>query len=285
MSLNLNYDAEKKVDFEVYKGKNVGRMPDLVKDGRVPMSSRAVMKRRLEVLNHKTETPQKAKANEEIKDSWFNMYVDTGDGVFYHPDGPVKMVLDAPIMRELTPESHLIDGALRLGANKDESVARYEALDGQEFKRDDLDTLSTLLTPTQAKKHPVWKVLAGGDQDLLNEYVDAIFKVYGISQGMAVCVDNPEEVAHGRLWCLGSSNNRSNAGGINDLDDGGGRLVGVCAGGALEDLPRSGDASENKVIVPSLEQVLGVLKSNDSCLSKNAREQLEKDYRTLYRRE
>jgi len=275
--MNLNYDTERRISFEIYEGRNVDRMPDLVKNGRVPMSSRAVMTRRLEVLNHKAETPQEKKANEEVKDSWFNMYVDTGDGVFYHPDGSVKMVLDAPIMRELTPESPLIAEALRLGANKDESIARYEALDGQEFKRDDLGTLGTLLTPAQAKKHPVWKVLAGGDQDLLNEYVDAVFKVYGISQGMTVYVDSSREVAYGRLWCLGF-NYYSCAGGYGSLDGNDGRLVGVSAGGALE-VPRSGDASENKVVVPSLEQVLALGKER---IAPALWKDFEQDARSLY---
>ena len=254
MSLKLNYDAERKVTFEVYEGRNVDRMPDLVKDGRIPMSSRAIMRRRLDVLNRKAETPQEEKANEKMKDSWLNNYVDTGDAVFYHPDGGVKIVLDAPIMRELTSESPLIAGTLKLGEIKDESVARYEALDVPELQRKDLGTLRKSLTLAQAKNHPTWKILADGDQGLLNDYMTAIFNFYNISEGAAVYFDDARKVAHGRLWCLGYNYYDSNAFGNDNLDDGDGRLVGVAPEAHVGNVPQSGAHENSKPVEVTLEQ-------------------------------
>ena len=60
------------------------------------------------------------------------------------------------------------------------------------------------------------------------------------------------------------------------------RFVG---GGAKHESPLRGDAPENKIVVPRLEQVLAVLKSRKRIINEEAGEQLEKDYRALYQQQ
>lgn len=227
MSLNLNYYAEKQVKFKVYRGENIAQMAELVNDGRVPMSSRAVMRRRLEVLSRKAKTSQEERANAEVRDYWMYNYVDTGDDVFYHPEGGLKIVLDDPIMRELKADSPLIVGGLRLGKTRAESIARYNAIDSPELRRENLGILGRVLTLAQAKEHPVWKILSSENQSLLNDYMDALFEFHKISEGAGVYLDSPREVAHGRLWGFGSEYNNSSATGNIIINSKYGRLVGV----------------------------------------------------------
>ena len=164
-----------------------------------------------------------------LKSAWWNNYFNTGDAVVYHPDGKVKIILDASIMRGVNSESPLFMGRLELGTDRNESVACYDALDGQEFSRKKLGKVSKRLNIYQVKKHPVWKALAGGDQSLLQEYVDVAFKIYKINSRMGVYFSDSDngdkrKIAFGNLWFL---NDNSYAIGCYGFNHNYGRLVGV----------------------------------------------------------
>ncbi len=207
--------------FKEFCGRNNEQMPRLVAEGWTPLSVAELMQRRLEVL---------ADYSDDVKSAWWDNYFDTGDGVFYHPDGNIKIVLGAQPIRNMTVDTPLSYGALVLNEDRDESISAYEALDGAEFSRSQLEGfIGKFLTKDEAKNHPVWEVLAGGDRALLNAYVDAAFaeieKRFGNEQIMDVHIAPPLDVAAGRLWLVGTF--RSAAMGLNDIGYSDGRLIGV----------------------------------------------------------
>ncbi|MDP2907584.1 MAG: hypothetical protein Q8O03_06590, partial [Nanoarchaeota archaeon] len=214
-SLKLNESTEK---FKEFYGRNIDQMPKLLGEGRTPLSTAGLMKRRLEVLT----------ASEDVKDAWWINYFDTGDAVIYHPDGRFKVVLNAEPMKELNPKSKLNSGALAL------PEGMYDKLNGESFTREEIGRYGIaekLLTKEEAKKNPIWKALAGGDQALLDSYDDVAFKKakeqYGYDKNMKIWLSQPQEVALGRLWCVFRLGSDSFAGGNNYLDANFGRLVGV----------------------------------------------------------
>jgi hypothetical protein len=218
MSLRLNQAQEA---FKEFYGRNVQRMPELMAEGRVPLSVNGLMQRRLDVRN----------ADEDIKTSWMDHYFDTGDAVVYHPDGRGKIVLDSQYLREMTPGTQRSGGALIL------TPEQYDAMDGEEFKKGKLGEIGAWMSKKDVKDHPVWKALAR-DQVLLDDYTDLIFaegkERFGIGwkstydNAMGVYTtstngDTPEM----RVWCVDGLDGGSDVSGRRDLDLGGGRLVGV----------------------------------------------------------
>lgn len=214
-SLKLNEPVEK---FKEFYGRNIDQMPELIKEGKTPLSTAGLMKRRLEVLT----------ASEDVKGAWWGNYFDTGDAVFYHPDGRFKVVLNAEPMKELNPESKLKNGALVL------PEGLYDKLDGEEFTRKEVERYGLaekLLTKDEAKNNPILKVLAEEDQELLNSYVNAVFtkakKRYGYGKNMKIWLSPPQEEITGRLWCVDSLHGTFHVYGNNSLVSYFGRLVGV----------------------------------------------------------
>ena len=195
-------------------------MAKLIEEERVPLSVAGLMQARLDALNG---------SSEDLKNSWWNNYFDTGDGVLYHPDGNMKVVLGGQVFRDMTGDSSLYDGALVLGADKSSSIDTYDSIVGNgvtELKRSNLDGLvNQRLSKEAVKSHPVWNALA--PNDLLNDYVDAVFDFTGSENNMGIWISSPKEKALGRLWCIGNHNRYSDADNNYDLDDNSGRLVGV----------------------------------------------------------
>lgn len=208
--------------FNEFYGRNIEQMPKLVEEGRIPLSVANLMQQRLENLS----------SSEALKTSWWNNYFDTGDGIFYHPNGDFKVVLGAQPIRDMNSDSKLSSGALVLNEDKEESIEIYKSLDGVEFKRNDLDNLfGKILSKSAVKSHPVWNALVP-DKALFNEYVDAVFSEgknqFGYDNMMGVWISSPQDKAVGRLWCVYDLNYGSIANGDSGIHgDFGGRLVGV----------------------------------------------------------
>ena len=212
MALKLNTSREA---YKEFYGRNTEQMPKLVADGRVPMNVAQLMQRRLDVRN----------SDAKVKSSYMDNYFDTGDGVVYHPDGRVKIVLDSQHLRDMTPESPRNGGALVLTAEN------YDALQGEEFKKGKLGKTGDWLSRADVKSHPVWKVLAR-DQVLLNDYTDYIFtegkERFGNDTAMGIFSGSANgETPEMRAWYVGRLGGRSSAGGRIGLGDGGGRLLGI----------------------------------------------------------
>lgn len=200
---------------EVYGGRNVEQMPKLIADGRMPASVSQVMQRRLDLRNDETG----------VKDFYMDNNFDTGDGVVYHPDGRVKIVLDSQHLRDMTLESPRNGGALVLTAEN------YDSLQGEEFKKGKLGKTEDWLSKADVKAHPVWKVLARG-QVLLNDYTDYIFaegkKRFGYDTAMGIFLGSANgETPEMRVWYVYGLGGRSYAFGKSDLEFGSGRLLGI----------------------------------------------------------
>ena len=214
MALKLN-QSEKYVVYPAEgTAPNTEQMPLLIADSRVPLNMSEAMDARLDFIGTDTQ------------DSWYGNYFDLGDALFYNPNGNVKVILDAQVLRELNPKSRLDNGALVL------EDSMYESFEGVEFTRDDLQKAITgkALTRKQAKSHPVWQTLAR-NQARLDKYVDATFDLakekFSYDQNMGLYISNIPKKDNARLWCLSWLNDRSSAYAWYGLDYSSGRLVGV----------------------------------------------------------
>jgi hypothetical protein len=190
-------------------------MPELIADGRIPLSVAGLMQRRLDVRN----------ASDDVRASWMDNYFDAGDTVVYHPDGRVKIVLDSQTLREMNSDSKRNGGALIL------TPEQYDAMSGEEFKKGKLGKIGDPLSNKDVKAHPVWKVLAR-DQALLDDYADFIFaegkQRFGYEIAMGVYPSSAQgNTPEMRAWFVDWLEGRSDVSGRGDLGKGVGRLVGV----------------------------------------------------------
>ncbi|MBI2507514.1 hypothetical protein HYV89_01025 [Candidatus Woesearchaeota archaeon] len=205
--LQLNEPVQ---DYREFYGRITEQMPKLIADGRALLSVSGL--RRLEARN----------ASELVKDSWLYNYFDTGDAIAYHPDGMAKIVLDSQLLRELTPESKLINGALII------PNGMYEALEGLELSRGDLEKYASKnwLNQKEVISNPVWQALAR-DKDLLKEYAGLVFS-QGYDDAMGICRASPQDIPTMRSWCVGRLDGIIRSGAyFRDHLDLDGRLVGV----------------------------------------------------------
>jgi len=234
MTLKLNTSREA---YKEFYGRNTEQMPKLIAEGRVPMNVAQLMQRRLDVRNSDTK----------VKSSYMDNYFDTGDGVVYHPDGRVKIVLDSEDLRDMTPDILRNGGALILG----EDV--YKTLEGIEIiDINNVGKLGESLSKEQAKSHSVWIHLARGDKTLLKDYTDYIFSEYKERFAENKALDDLKlmgifpgsangETPEMRAWYVCGLEYRSNASGRLDLGNGSGRLLGI----APEALSASGKGASN----------------------------------------
>jgi len=196
--------------YKGFYGRIIDQIPELIAEGRVPMSTAGLMERR---LNSKLDT-------------WRNNNFDTGDGVAYNLNGSkLKIILDAQPLREITGDSKLSNGGLVL------PDGAYENLEGPEFTRKQLMSITERgLTPGEVRAHPVWQILAR-NKDLLEAYIDATFagmkESFGYENGMGVYLGDPWAPPILRKWTVNKLNNGSDITGWSVLDTGVGLLVGV----------------------------------------------------------
>ena len=212
-----NLPSEEIKRFEVYRGAIVKTMSKLIADGRVPMNVSQLMQRRLDLRND----------NPGVKAFYIGKSFDTGDAIVYHSDGRVKIVLDSQHLREMTPESQrsYFGRALFIGENV------YNTLEGEEFGFGELGKVNNPMSKKDVKAHPVWKVLAR-DQNLLNDYADYIFaegkKRFKYNIAMGVYLDSSASNDVNMMpWFLDRLEDGSVVGGMSDISDVCGHLVGI----------------------------------------------------------
>lgn len=227
--------SEPVIPYKEYHGKATEEMPRLIADGRIPISVAGVMLRRLEVLaDH---------FSEEVRRNWLGNIFDTGDGVAYHVDGRVKIVPNAPPLRNIDPfNCKLVGGVLVL----EDGV--YEQLEGLELSREEAEKYYTgrfvTTTKEEVKSDRVWRFLARGDDTLLNEYADLVFakifariKIGNIKDAMRIYITaNPEYVPTMRRIAIGDVNEGSRAYGT--IADPFAHFVGVAPGVSCK-IPRT----------------------------------------------
>ena len=238
MTLKLNDNVK---PFKEFEGSNYKQMPKLIAEGRIPLSFAGLMKRKLQVLN----------GSSEVRDAWYDNYVDTGDGIAYNRSGNVKIELDSPTMRELNPKSAIKSGALVI------SDYTFDNIQGEEFTSKDIAKykFNTSLSESEVVEHPFWNALARGDKALLKEYAHAVFKLakekHGYDNNMGVYLSSFKEVPNMRLWLSIGRDSGSGAFGNFNLGSLGGRLVGVA--------PEAQSALERtSIIVPSLDDIMKI---------------------------
>jgi hypothetical protein len=208
MGLDLNDEI---MLYQEFYGRNTKQIPLLIADGRTPLHVAGVLAQRLN----------------SGKSNWKYNYFDTGDGLVYHPDKKVKVVLDAQPLRELTSESRLHNGAFVL----EDGV--YETLEGEELTFDDIkDVVGRELSLKEAQQHPLWRAFAR-NQDLLDEYAQKMFaemkERFDYDKNMGVYLDSFDRAPKMRAACVDWLEDRSWLGGVNNLDYNYGRLVGYLA--------------------------------------------------------
>lgn len=107
-------------DHKTFYGSDVGQMPLIIKEGRIPLNIAGLMRKRLEILDSD---------DQELVDYWWDNCFDTGDAIIYHLNGNLKIVLNAEPMKYINPKSKLKSGALIIPKRL------YNKLDGEEFIR------------------------------------------------------------------------------------------------------------------------------------------------------
>lgn len=279
---NFNYKHENEA-VKPYIGRTVDVMPVMKAEGKVPVSVAWYMMRRLLTLDE-GEFPQAGQAKDVAASYWNNHADCVADGVICHPDGRAKIVLDSQDLRELTPQSKLVNYGLVL-----DDADIYEAARGVhivELTQDEVAKYTGKHLPqNKVKDNKLWRILArhpdevpaniARDKNLLPEYATATFslakQVYNHDENMGLFLVDPINVFTLWLWCVNGLNCGSYAYG-NDLDDDNGRALGV-APEALEltVAPSAARISGDNIAVqespkeevpaiiqPSLEQILAV---------------------------
>ena len=207
----------------VFYGRYIEQMPLLVNQGLQPYTSKDVMQRRVEALQHN----DKDEISFWLNSYWHNSYWHTSDGLAYHK-GNLIVAPDSELLRNITPNPKLRNGALVL------TLEQYiELFKQHEFIRRDKVILGKPLTKEQAKKHALWIKLAQEDRALLNEYVDLIFakarEVYGRDENMGFYLQNDQEDPLMRAWGHRDLYDGSDADARISLDEIDTRLFGVRA--------------------------------------------------------
>ncbi len=194
-----------------------GRMVDVP---RVPVSFAYVLERR-------------EKAPEDVREAWQNNYVFTGDLVATGVDGDILSVWDSPLLRSLTSESKLSNGALVL------STAQWDELKSQK------EGTLYLTAEEAAQAHQKGYTKQGAEWVPAHKQVARIWDHLGRGRTlqshaqMASATTHSESIMHvyldasarqlptGRAWVADSIDGSSVASGSNYLDDDDARLVGV----------------------------------------------------------
>lgn len=174
--------------YKFFAGDPKEQMPLLISEGRTPVSVHEAMLKRVEVINQSlksysthrawkygSEQPTKRFSYHDIKSvgiisRWWN-HIDTGDGLLYHPDGRIKVVLDAAPLQKLNRRSRL-EAYGRVKVTEED----YDQLEGEELTRkqslkffEGRFNNHGFTSTGQVVNDPVWKALSR-DPLLLREY-------------------------------------------------------------------------------------------------------------------
>ena len=148
-------------EYERFPGTGAKALWQMKERGFMPVSVEDVLQRRLDI---------QAFDKGLFSHDWSSPPVSTRDGFAYHPDGRVKVVLNAQPLLNISRENRVRHGALVLEAGV------YETLPGQEFKKEELARLTEIvLAEEDALKNPILRLLARDDA-LLKATADAVYQ-------------------------------------------------------------------------------------------------------------
>lgn len=233
MALQLSGLSERLPDlYRELNGRMVDTMPLLVsgKDekgkvvdiSRTPASFGYVLERR--------ET-----APEDVRGEWRKNYFFTGDLVATGVEGDVISAWDSPLLRSLTSESKLNNGALVLSPvqweelkSQREGSLYLTAEEASQAHQKGYIQQGGEWIPANKPVAKVWEHLSRGRA--LQLYAQSVGDATGSESIMNVYFDASARASPtGRLWCVGDRFVVSSAGGNLDLALDNGRLVGVAA--------------------------------------------------------
>ncbi len=181
--------------FEVFEGKSYAKLMPEIADKELILGMNGIMRRR--VFGSDDDITYFRKRS-----------FDTVDSCACHSDGRFKIVYDCELLKDVNPKSVLVNGALLLGNGV------YDNLSGVVFSASDRRYTNRALTEVEAKKDPFWLAFARNDQELLDQYVEEVFKflkdVKNEDKGMNVVLPNVVNYSSLRAWCLSLFNNSYN---------------------------------------------------------------------------
>ena len=230
MTLQLSGRDERQVDpYAKFYGRVIDTMPRLLtgrEDGRqvdvprTPASFAYILERR--------ET-----APTDVQEQWENNYFFTGDAVIRGTKGDVLSVWDAALLRELTPQSTLREGALVLTQRQwDEIKTQKEGVlylsvdEVAQAHQQGYVQKEGKFVPSNPVVAKVWDHLSRGKD--LTEYAQRVNEASHSDNIMNVYFDCSSMNSPSlRSWVANRIDYNSSADGDIDLNYGGGRLVGV----------------------------------------------------------
>ena len=221
MTLQLSAQTEKVVPYEYFgAGRVVDLMPQLTKAGYVPAGIAVLVDRR-------------QYAPEEVRANFKTSYFWTGDSEGADEKGGALLTLDSPLLRQLTPESTLVNGALKLNqeqwkelkADKEHSLyltpQQVEAAQGKGYV-----LKKGKFVPANKAVAKAWEHLNRGKG--LQAYAQMVSEASRNNDVMQLYFDQSQPSTPTlRSFVLLSFDNYSDAGGNPNLNNGNGRLVGV----------------------------------------------------------
>ncbi len=132
-----------------YTGPYNKQMERLIRDGGTPFSIADLIRKRINVQGE----------DNDIKGLWWNNPFNSDDGIAYHPNGNIKIVLNAHPLKQIVPESTLWRNGLIL------PDGIYETLGEVELRKDEIERYTSLndQSKEQLQSNIIWVVLARGD--------------------------------------------------------------------------------------------------------------------------
>ena len=237
---------------EEFLGLLVQTMPALRTDGRIPVWTSYIMKRRINSTNT----------------AWKDNYLFTGDLIATDGNGEYKFIftsdsrgnitqLGSQLLGLINPNARLSNGAILL--------AQYDAITGAgvvAFSHKDCTPLSRDMSSEETLNSKLWRISArhpgevhadfAEDAKLLPTYVErmnAEMKTrFQYNETMGTWLDEAIKTPSFRAWYVCRLSNWSRADGDVNLDGADGRLVGVA--------PEALSAQGKGIVLPTLEHAL-----------------------------
>lgn len=184
-------------EYKRFRGKYNEQMPLLLKDERHAITTSEAAKQRLEAL---------ASNADELIHLWWNKAITTADGIFYHPNGKIKIVKNSTILTNINIETPLENGKIKLYENKDETIQTYKKLQGAEFTKKDIKKYTGHFeTKKDAKHNPIIAAIIP-DKHLREEYIKTTFtlgkKIFGYEKMMKLEIAKPNNICTGTAILL-----------------------------------------------------------------------------------
>lgn len=256
MTLQLSAQSEKVVPYGYFgEGRVVDLMPKLTKAGYVPAGVAVLVDRR-------------QYAPEEVRPTWQKNYFFTGDGSVAGTEGDNLIVSDAQLLRELTAESELYQGALVLPAeawkelkSQKKSRLHLTADQVQEAQGKGYVKKNGFWTPANKTVAKVWDTLNKGRD--LTSYIQLVSESSPHSESLLNVYLN-QTTKDGkptmRPFVLNRFDSISNAFGYYNLNSTNGRLVGVAPKAQVVAREKS---DSQGIVQPTLEQTLAIINNPD----------------------